>query len=801
MKKKGYSLIELSISILIISIIIVGAVNVSSKVDNRTKISSTKERIDKIYKAIGVYLTVNGALPCPASIEIAKSSDPLSNYGVANCSTTNTGVYVSSANSDILYGMVPVSSLGLDKEFAQDGFGSKIAYMVDKKYTDSSTFGSYNSAAKIIVKESLQSGSSSQIISNEVIFAIISYGPNKYGAVPSNIASLSAKNPRSSSTAEMDNDINGVVSAGVGNFDNIITASDLSDTVFDDMVFYKTRNILVSEFDLLNLIKCPATSGTSDDILITYGTNAPKVFSWPESSYNQIVSSSATCPADYRGGAKSPTRKCGAFGLWEKNDTNNGVLTPCKPSPSDSSNFSANFCSVSLAGAKTASVPLGSGNITCDENNYNGLTIPYTCVDGVFTAQGSCGCADGFSGTNCSACNSGYSSDGISCRRDCYFSILGVTTTTVSHTTTQSPLSCSATGYTGTIAYTCNNGIFNKIGSCSCDTTNYTTVSGGLCKRKCTITGVTGIASGTKVDHASTSVNCDSGYTGVITYSCNDGTLSSVSGSCKSNCSGGTITSTSTSMMHTFTSSGLLSCPASVTGVQILVVGAGGSGGNHPNSGGSVGGGGGGGVVYGTNETLSAASYTVTVGGTTSGVTAPSSGCGAPGNSGANSSFSGGGISIVAYGGGGGGGCGDGTGKTGGSTGGTHCGGSLGTLLKGTASGGSGTYSLYGNNGATTGTCIGTGGGGAGSAASGYNGGAAISISITGTAQFYGGGGGSNASPAGTGGTNAGNGAVLDSSSRTGIDAAANFGGGGGGINAKGVASGSGGSGIVIIKY
>ncbi len=243
--------------------------------------------------------------------------------------------------------------------------------------------------------------------------------------------------------------------------------------------------------------------------------------------------------------------------------------------------------------------------------------------------------------------------------------------------------------------------------------------------------------------------------------------------------------------------------------VDILVVGAGGSGGAHKLATNGSGGGGGGGVAFVEQTTLADGSYTVTVAPTTSGKNNGSTTCNGVGNNGQNSVFSRSGhISITAYGGGGGGGCGTANGNSGGSSGGGHCTGTGQAATKAVVSGqNGGNVTVYGNQGGTGSACgspsNGAGGGGATAVGSVSNGGAGVSLSITGTAQVYGSGGGANAVTGGFGGTNAGNGTSgTNTNSASGsVNAANNFGGGGGGSSCGNCTSGSGGSGVVIIRY
>jgi prepilin-type N-terminal cleavage/methylation domain-containing protein len=311
MQKKAYSLIELSIVILIISILISGALTVFSGSANNKKITTTKNRIDEIYKALGGFLLVNGRLPCPASIIAIKSTD--ATYGTegtaaGNC-TAGGGVYAS-GSSNLVYGLVPVKTLGLPNEYAEDGFEGKFAYIVEKNFTTSSSSTTFkNAIATATMTLNELPGGVSQVITNDAILALVSYGANKSGAFNAN---GTVQNTRSSDSSEMENDL------GASNaFDKNLVFNAPDSDVFDDIVFYKTRNSLVSDFDAFSLVNCLA--GTLN---LSYPTAA--AYSWPESSYNQVVLSTTSCPAPYTTTVRYPTRRCGAFGVWESS-----VINPC----------------------------------------------------------------------------------------------------------------------------------------------------------------------------------------------------------------------------------------------------------------------------------------------------------------------------------------------------------------------------------------------------------------------------------------------------------------------------------------
>jgi len=208
---------------------------------------------------------------------------------------------------------------------------------------------------------------------------------------------------------------------------------------------------------------------------------------------------------------------------------------------------------------------------------------------------------------------------------------------------------------------------------------------------------------------------------------------------------------------HTFTSSGTLEIASAALTCDVLVVGAGGSGGR--NFGG--GGGGGGGVLYKTAESISVGTYAVTIAGTAS-----------LNNSGGSSSIA---ALYVATGGAAGGSAGSYGGSSGGASG------------YPTSSSNS-----VGNAGGTgvTAEDVDSGGGGGGAGGTGTNGSMSSRVAggagrtVFGTVYGQGGVGGAN-----------GVGTVINGSSNTGQ------GGSGGGNGFGNEGRGTGGSGIVIVRY
>ncbi len=328
--KKAFSLLELSIVILIISILIVGSMTASVSAISNAKYKLTRDRVNEVYKAIGNYLLTNKALPCPAPITGLKASD--ASYGIAGNSgecTNVSGVYAN-AGGTIVYGMIPVQTLGLNTDMAEDGFGTKFTYAVAKAFTDPSLitsdatgFGRATPTGIISVKESLNGITTWQNNTNDAILVIISHGNNQFGGFNNN---SSSQNSASSDLAEQYNYGTSFTGSSVTLAANFVSSAVNSD-VFDDILFYKTRNAILLDFNAMSLVVCRAESTTDNTCdagspCTWHNCNNGGACAWPQTYYNQIAVSSNPCSTGYTSTVSNPTRKCGAFGIWETKHIN-----------------------------------------------------------------------------------------------------------------------------------------------------------------------------------------------------------------------------------------------------------------------------------------------------------------------------------------------------------------------------------------------------------------------------------------------------------------------------------------------
>ena len=488
-QKHAFSLVELSVVLLVIATLLSTSVIGYKSIISASKVKSNKDSIDAVYKAIGSYLITNKKLPCPASLTLTKGDV---NYGNevrvsgACPSSTSGGVIISSSNTNLAYGMVPTQTLGLPANIAEDSFGTKLSYIIDKRFAtliNSAGTNGFEGTDPDATMIQIQELSSSIVLSN-AIMVIISHGANKLGGFNSNSTS---QNPNPANADELSN-----IST---NFDNIFMRSSNSSS-FDDVLLFKNKMQLAVEsgFDKMACRSLPVDSVTGKCEASSILTN----LSWKKAEYNQELSSSG--PVGQQGCPSAcitlsptlyPSRKCGKYGVWGP------ILYPCKYN-------SSIICSITgITGIANQSVPYANSPtaIACI-SGYSGSPT-YTCLSsGPASIKGSC------TTITCTA----PSGIGYSAQSNLPYATGGSGT-----------FPCNS-GYTGGKSYTCTTpGVATGIGG-SCTAITCTAPSGAGYSAQSNLPYATG-GSGT--------FPCNSGYTGSKSYTCTTpGVATGIGGTC-----------------------------------------------------------------------------------------------------------------------------------------------------------------------------------------------------------------------------------------------------------------------------
>ncbi len=265
---KGFSLTELSVSLVIVGTIAASAISMAVSNDRYNKTRETNDKMDRIEEALTGFVTLNLRMPCPADGTLAITN---ASFGLEGTPTTtscpNANFNYGANGTKISGGVVPVRSLQLPDDYMFDGWGRRFTYVVNvyaannvitntNCYTDYFCFvGVWNMSITI----NFAGGSTSS--PQDIIYVLMSHGENGHGAYPKNGGSTRVNgfpvgNPyRSGSAAELENgelDTAGSATA----FDNIFVQKDFvkkDDTTlaagsreyFDDIVRYKDHSQIV----------------------------------------------------------------------------------------------------------------------------------------------------------------------------------------------------------------------------------------------------------------------------------------------------------------------------------------------------------------------------------------------------------------------------------------------------------------------------------------------------------------------------------------------------------------------------
>lgn len=245
-KKKAFSLTELSIIIMVVSVIIVMSLPTRTSNIAIKKSLETSDKVNQIYESLKVYVAKNKRLPCPAGLKI---EDKDTAYGMEGECAASASLGVYTAGSAV-YGMVPVKALGLPVGVAEDNYGNKFSYVVDASFTvaaSPSPFLDPNEGSIIIKAYKL-------LLETEeahAVFALISHGKNQktepYHAGGGAGAVLSGADQVTTDVDEMSNTAEGFK-------ESILIASSVRNgAAFDDIVFYKNKKNLLLDANLQRL--------------------------------------------------------------------------------------------------------------------------------------------------------------------------------------------------------------------------------------------------------------------------------------------------------------------------------------------------------------------------------------------------------------------------------------------------------------------------------------------------------------------------------------------------------------------
>jgi type II secretory pathway pseudopilin PulG len=272
----GFTLIELSVVFIIISVIIGGGFSLLVTGIWSAQYNSTVNTMDAIEDALQKYVAANGRIPCPADLTIAKGA---ANYGqeagyavggtgTGECVTGMTPAANTTFSNGAEEGGVPTRTLSLPDSYMYDGWGHKFRYVVNPAYTISNSSHSswviptYFGCTNVSIKGITVNDASGNPRTQKAIYAIISHGPNGHGGYTSNgiVTNTGSTNADEQQNCHCTN-------TGAGNGNTAATyvekapmpnSANLLNS-FDDIVAYKEDWQLQTANNQYTTSSCPAT--------------------------------------------------------------------------------------------------------------------------------------------------------------------------------------------------------------------------------------------------------------------------------------------------------------------------------------------------------------------------------------------------------------------------------------------------------------------------------------------------------------------------------------------------------------
>lgn len=174
MRNRGFSLVELSVVVLIIGIVMTMGIGAwTANLENQAH-AATAQRQNAIKEALTGYIRRNNRLPCP-------DTDFTAPDGVENRATPGNPATACSAR----FGIIPYLTLGLARDAVRDGWGNFFSYHVSNTaggITDWTLTASFRTGNTGTITVNDRNGATVTAIATNVVAVVVSHGRNGFGA-------------------------------------------------------------------------------------------------------------------------------------------------------------------------------------------------------------------------------------------------------------------------------------------------------------------------------------------------------------------------------------------------------------------------------------------------------------------------------------------------------------------------------------------------------------------------------------------------------------------------------------------
>jgi len=185
---RGFSLIQVSVLLMVGAIVLTSLLPASGVGDYSQKVISNTAKLDAIETATIAFMSKYGRRPCPASGQYnpAQASFGLEQGPQGSCvNGALTGLLTVDSSGFVVGGTVPTKTLNLTDDYAFDAWGRQFTYLVDMRATLPTTcYALQNIGATGGILVPNKDGSGTIVSTDHVMVAYTSHGPNGHGAFP-----------------------------------------------------------------------------------------------------------------------------------------------------------------------------------------------------------------------------------------------------------------------------------------------------------------------------------------------------------------------------------------------------------------------------------------------------------------------------------------------------------------------------------------------------------------------------------------------------------------------------------------
>ncbi len=317
-QKQGFSLIELSIVLVIIGIVLASTIPLASAHVNVKKIETTRDKLELIHKALNVHAKINKDLPCPASRTALPGT---ATFGVeTDCEAAPVaGVTEIGTDPDyIRIGTVPVRTLNLPEHMMFDSWSNRFTYAVTKAATNSVL-----PAGIIDIVD--ENGNPVTTPPASAAYVVFSSGKDGKGTHRRRGEATAACNTSAKDGENCDNDITFR--------DMSLNDGDVTAQYFDDLVLWRTTPTIKDEIGALGGGSSGGggeTEVAGDDWSSFRGfvaNNSDNVFQWLGYDY-QFLGTEASDPADDASGRVWNFARCRLTCHWVRGEFATPLFDP-----------------------------------------------------------------------------------------------------------------------------------------------------------------------------------------------------------------------------------------------------------------------------------------------------------------------------------------------------------------------------------------------------------------------------------------------------------------------------------------